>query len=222
MSSISSISGTRFILTCKICQPRPNRRQRRRPRQRPTQTPPPLRLRAACKALIIIMDTEGGSKSVISTDSASRHDGAAICATKRLDQSEPDHRGRDRQRFQEPNRRRDAAIRRQWPDAGYRRRFRQRRQRRPGRAHGEGTIATQAFFQNLQSLGVDPQQFHQDFLAAVQDAQSGNNVDASSPFKTFPQARSLTRPLEPVPRVSTTLADIFQQCSRRRRRSVDR
>lgn len=45
--------------------------------------------------------------------------------------------------------------------------------------------ARQSFFQGLQALGVDPQQFHQDFLAAVQNAQNGN-VDPSTAFQSFP------------------------------------
>jgi hypothetical protein len=53
-------------------------------------------------------------------------------------------------------------------------------------AVGGGSSATQAFFQNLQSLGIDPAQFHQDFLAAVQDAQGGTNVDPSSLFQSLP------------------------------------
>ena len=43
-----------------------------------------------------------------------------------------------------------------------------------------------AFFQTLQQFGVDPQQFHQDFLAALQDAQQNGNADPSSVFGSFP------------------------------------
>ncbi|HWE01615.1 MAG TPA: hypothetical protein VG326_04335 [Tepidisphaeraceae bacterium] len=53
-------------------------------------------------------------------------------------------------------------------------------------ATGTSGGATQAFFQSLQSLGIDPQQFHQDFLAAVQDSQSGAAVSASSLFQNLP------------------------------------
>ncbi|HEX3358926.1 MAG TPA: hypothetical protein VHS31_18250, partial [Tepidisphaeraceae bacterium] len=45
--------------------------------------------------------------------------------------------------------------------------------------------AREQFFQTLQAHGVDPQQFHQDFLGAMQDAQNGN-ADPSSVFKNFP------------------------------------
>jgi hypothetical protein len=37
----------------------------------------------------------------------------------------------------------------------------------------------------LQAMGVDPQQFHSDFLAAVQGAQGGQ-VDPSTAFQSFP------------------------------------
>jgi len=53
-----------------------------------------------------------------------------------------------------------------------------------GAAEGSES-AKQSFFQGLQALGVDPQQFHQDFLAAVQNAQNGN-VDPSTAFQSFP------------------------------------
>jgi hypothetical protein len=48
-----------------------------------------------------------------------------------------------------------------------------------------GTSSAQAFFQTLQSFGVDPQQFHQDFLAAAQGAQNGS-TDPSAAFQSFP------------------------------------
>lgn len=53
-----------------------------------------------------------------------------------------------------------------------------------GAAEGSES-AQQSFMQSLQALGVDPQQFHQDFLAAVQNAQNGN-VDPSTAFQSFP------------------------------------
>jgi cytoskeletal protein RodZ len=43
----------------------------------------------------------------------------------------------------------------------------------------------EAFAQTLQSLGVTPQQFHEDFLAAVKNAQNGN-VDPAAAFQSFP------------------------------------
>jgi hypothetical protein len=42
-----------------------------------------------------------------------------------------------------------------------------------------------SFSQTLQSLGVTPQQFHEDFLNAVKSAQAGN-VDPSAAFQSFP------------------------------------
>lgn len=48
-----------------------------------------------------------------------------------------------------------------------------------------GNSAQQSFFQSLQSLGVSPQQFHSDFLAAIKDAQGGN-VNPSALFSSFP------------------------------------
>ncbi|HEY7088767.1 MAG TPA: hypothetical protein VH518_11800 [Tepidisphaeraceae bacterium] len=50
--------------------------------------------------------------------------------------------------------------------------------------------AKQAFGQLLQSYGVSAQQFHQDFLAAMKDAQAGN-VDPSTALKSFPPGMSL-------------------------------
>jgi hypothetical protein len=59
----------------------------------------------------------------------------------------------------------------------------------PTDASASGTVdphaAREAFFQTLQSYGVDPQQFHQDFLTAIQDAHNGN-ADPSTAFKSFP------------------------------------
>jgi hypothetical protein len=45
--------------------------------------------------------------------------------------------------------------------------------------------ARQAFFQTLKSYGVDPQQFRQDLLAAMKDAQGGQ-VNPSTAFQSFP------------------------------------
>lgn len=54
-----------------------------------------------------------------------------------------------------------------------------------GQAGSAGSSAQQAFFQTLQSLGVSPQQFHSDFLAAIQNAQNGQ-VDVGTAMKSFP------------------------------------
>jgi hypothetical protein len=59
---------------------------------------------------------------------------------------------------------------------------------------GNGAVdsARQAFTQTLQSFGVDPNQFHTDFLAAIQQVQSGGTSDSSSDlFKTFPPGSSV-------------------------------
>jgi hypothetical protein len=49
---------------------------------------------------------------------------------------------------------------------------------------------TQAFFQTLQSFGVSPQQFKQDLLSAVKDAQNGT-VNSSTAFQNFPVGSAL-------------------------------
>jgi len=49
---------------------------------------------------------------------------------------------------------------------------------------------TQSFFQTLQSFGVSPQQFQQDLLSAVKDAQNGN-VNTSTAFQNFPVGSTL-------------------------------
>jgi hypothetical protein len=47
-------------------------------------------------------------------------------------------------------------------------------------ANATGATSTQpTFAQTLQSFGVNPQQFHNDFLAAVQDAQGGQTSQTS-------------------------------------------
>ena len=58
-------------------------------------------------------------------------------------------------------------------------------QRTTGAPGTPGTSSLQAFFQTLQSAGINPQQFQQDFASAVQNAQNGN-ADASTAFKSFP------------------------------------
>lgn len=49
---------------------------------------------------------------------------------------------------------------------------------------------TQVFFQTLQSFGVSPQQFQQDLLSAVKDAQNGT-VNSSTAFQNFPLGSAL-------------------------------
>jgi hypothetical protein len=44
---------------------------------------------------------------------------------------------------------------------------------------------TQAFFSTLQSLGISPNQFQQDFLAAIKDAQGGQ-VNPATAFQSVP------------------------------------
>jgi len=53
----------------------------------------------------------------------------------------------------------------------------------PSTADSSGGIV--GFVQSLQSYGVTPQQFHQDFLNAVKNAQNGN-VDPAAAFQSFP------------------------------------
>lgn len=50
--------------------------------------------------------------------------------------------------------------------------------------------ARQAFFQTLQSYGVDAHQFHQDFLSAIHDARNGQD-DSGGAFKSFPPGSTL-------------------------------
>jgi hypothetical protein len=54
-----------------------------------------------------------------------------------------------------------------------------------GTPGADGTSALQAFFNTLQNAGVNPQQFHQDFLTAVQNAQNGN-VDPTTAYQSLP------------------------------------
>lgn len=53
----------------------------------------------------------------------------------------------------------------------------------PGGATGSNNA--QSFQQLLQSVGVSPQQFHQDFLAAVKDAQGGQ-MNPLTALQSFP------------------------------------
>jgi hypothetical protein len=50
----------------------------------------------------------------------------------------------------------------------------------------DGSTAQSAFAQLLQSNGVDPEEFHNDFLSAIQSVQSGATATASSVFSAFP------------------------------------
>ncbi|HWE94464.1 MAG TPA: hypothetical protein VG269_10905 [Tepidisphaeraceae bacterium] len=47
-----------------------------------------------------------------------------------------------------------------------------------------------SFLQALQTLGVSPQQFHSDFLAAIKDAQGGNPNPATA-FQSFPPGTTI-------------------------------
>jgi hypothetical protein len=55
----------------------------------------------------------------------------------------------------------------------------------PSSASANATSSRQAFGQLLQSFGVDPQQFHNDFLAAIRDAQNGH-VNSGTALQSFP------------------------------------
>ncbi len=59
----------------------------------------------------------------------------------------------------------------------------------PSQSTSDSDPARQAFLAALQSVGIDPQQFHQDLLAAIQDAQNGQATSASS--KSLPMGMSL-------------------------------
>lgn len=52
------------------------------------------------------------------------------------------------------------------------------------------SASRQAFMQLLQANGIDPQQFHKDFMAAIQQAQDGQ-VDPSTAFQSFPPGSSV-------------------------------
>lgn len=51
--------------------------------------------------------------------------------------------------------------------------------------------ARQAFAATLKGFGIDANQFHQDFLAAVQGVQSGGSSDTSTLFQDFPPGSSV-------------------------------
>ena len=55
---------------------------------------------------------------------------------------------------------------------------------------GDASAARQAFEQLLQSHGIDAQQFHDDFAAAIRDARGGNPNPATA-FKSFPPGLSV-------------------------------
>jgi hypothetical protein len=50
----------------------------------------------------------------------------------------------------------------------------------------DDSSAGSKFAQLLQSNGIDSQQFHQDFLAAIKSAQGGGAADANGVFSNFP------------------------------------
>jgi hypothetical protein len=56
----------------------------------------------------------------------------------------------------------------------------------PGTTTTPSTTTQSTFAQTLQSYGVDPQQFRNDFLAALQDAQNGQPVNTANIFGSFP------------------------------------
>jgi hypothetical protein len=60
-----------------------------------------------------------------------------------------------------------------------------------GATKSDNTASQQAFFKSLQSLGVSPQQFKNDFMAAIQDAQQTGNVDVSAALKSLPKGTTL-------------------------------
>jgi hypothetical protein len=60
-----------------------------------------------------------------------------------------------------------------------------------GATDTDNTASQQAFFKTLQSLGVSPQQFRNDFTAAIQDAQQTGNVDVSAALKSLPKGTTL-------------------------------
>jgi hypothetical protein len=55
-----------------------------------------------------------------------------------------------------------------------------------GQTNASSSTTQSAFAQLLQANGVDPEQFHSDFLAAIQSAQSGGTLSASSVFASVP------------------------------------
>jgi hypothetical protein len=61
----------------------------------------------------------------------------------------------------------------------------------PGQADTDNNSSPQAFFKSLASLGVSPQQFRNDFLAAVKDAQQSGNVDVGAALKSLPKGLTL-------------------------------
>ncbi|HZL37589.1 MAG TPA: hypothetical protein VFC78_19885 [Tepidisphaeraceae bacterium] len=50
---------------------------------------------------------------------------------------------------------------------------------------------SQTFFQTLQSMGVDPQQFHQDFMTAIQAVQQGGQPNPAMALASFPPGSGL-------------------------------
>lgn len=60
-----------------------------------------------------------------------------------------------------------------------------------GATDTDSTSPQQAFFKTLQSLGVSPRQFRNDFLSAIQDAQQTGNIDVSTALKALPKGTTL-------------------------------
>jgi hypothetical protein len=50
--------------------------------------------------------------------------------------------------------------------------------------------AREQFFQQLQSYGINAQQFHQDFMSAIHDAKNGNS-DPGSVFQSLPPGSAI-------------------------------
>ncbi|MDB5303245.1 MAG: hypothetical protein JWM97_794 [Phycisphaerales bacterium] len=59
-----------------------------------------------------------------------------------------------------------------------------------GTTNAASSSGRNPFLKALQSLGVSPQQFHSDFLAAIQDAKAGNPNPATA-FQSFPPGTTL-------------------------------
>jgi hypothetical protein len=61
----------------------------------------------------------------------------------------------------------------------------------PTAATGSASDPQQTFFNTLKGYGIDPQQFNQDFIAAIKSAQSGQGADPASALASFPPGLSL-------------------------------
>jgi hypothetical protein len=60
-----------------------------------------------------------------------------------------------------------------------------------GSSAASSTNSQSAFFQALESNGVNPQQFRSDFLAAIQQAQQTGTANPSTVFSAFPPGLSV-------------------------------